>query len=261
MPAVRRITLTYTETIQLAPYNTVTTGLIVEVEPDVEDGPDAVRDLAGLIESTWNTVGPATHRQVRAAVEEFDDLQEERRRRQAGGEPPLRAPSGNGASHTPTEPQPATAKQREAIAGLRASLGWSDEDLTAFATSLGVDLTTLNRGEASALLTALQTQPPKRRAARPPTASEPADSGFPAAPAQSEPPPEVGPAAQPPRTPEEAEQRFYTRYGEALGGETFSEVRKYLGDARRRAPTTVEGWIALAEEVRALAKAKAAPTA
>lgn len=53
----------------------------------------------------------------------------------------------------------------------------------------------------------------------------------------------------PPRTAEEAERRFYARYGEAIGGTTWQAVQRYLGHLLPR-PTSVETWIAVAEEVR-----------
>jgi hypothetical protein len=58
-----------------------------------------------------------------------------------------------------------------------------------------------------------------------------------------------GRAAAPPRDPAEAEQRFFARYGEVVGGENWAAVQRYLG-SRAPKPTTVEGWIAAAEAVR-----------
>ncbi|MBK9940829.1 MAG: AAA family ATPase [Kouleothrix sp.] len=65
---------------------------------------------------------------------------------------------------------------------------------------------------------------------------------------------EAGPApaattVQPPRDPAEAEQRFFTRYGEVIGGDSWGAVQSYLR-SRAPKPTTVEGWIAAAEAVR-----------
>ena len=52
-----------------------------------------------------------------------------------------------------------------------------------------------------------------------------------------------------PHTVEEAEQRFFARYGGLVGGGTWSAVQKYLG-YRSPKPTTVEEWIEVAAEVR-----------
>jgi len=53
----------------------------------------------------------------------------------------------------------------------------------------------------------------------------------------------------PPRDAAEAEQRFFTRYGEIIGGESWDNVQSYLR-SRAPKPTTIEGWIATAEAVR-----------
>ena len=55
--------------------------------------------------------------------------------------------------------------------------------------------------------------------------------------------------ASPPRDPDEAEQRFFTRYSEIVGGDSWPAVQSYLR-SRAPKPTTVEGWIAAAEAVR-----------
>ena len=52
-----------------------------------------------------------------------------------------------------------------------------------------------------------------------------------------------------PRTPEEAERRFFARYGETVGGGTWTAVQKYLG-YRSPKPATIEDWIEVAAEVR-----------
>jgi hypothetical protein len=54
----------------------------------------------------------------------------------------------------------------------------------------------------------------------------------------------------PPRDASEAEQRFFNRYADVLGGSSWQAVQRYLGNLLPR-PTSVEGWIAVAEEVRA----------
>jgi hypothetical protein len=54
----------------------------------------------------------------------------------------------------------------------------------------------------------------------------------------------------------DAEQRFFARYGETVGGDTWQGVQRYLGHLLPK-PTTVEGWIAIAEEVRDKGRADA----
>lgn len=53
-----------------------------------------------------------------------------------------------------------------------------------------------------------------------------------------------------PRTPKDAERRFYARYGELIGGNSWDAVETFLGYASEP-PTTVEEWIEIAAEVRA----------
>jgi hypothetical protein len=53
----------------------------------------------------------------------------------------------------------------------------------------------------------------------------------------------------PPRDASEAEQRFYARYAEVVGGRSWQSVQRFLGHLLPR-PTSVEEWIAVAEEVR-----------
>lgn len=65
--------------------------------------------------------------------------------------------------------------------------------------------------------------------------------------------PPATPAANPPRDAEEAERRFFARYGEIVGGESWKAVQRYLGNLQPR-PTTVEDWIAVAETVRERAR-------
>lgn len=52
-----------------------------------------------------------------------------------------------------------------------------------------------------------------------------------------------------PKTAEEAERRFYARYGEMIGGTTWAAVQKYLGYRSPR-PATIQEWIEIADEVR-----------
>lgn len=72
-----------------------------------------------------------------------------------------------------------------------------------------------------------------------------ADAPLPA----DEAPPAPAAHAGPPRDAAEAEQRFYARYGEVIGGTSWQAVQRYLGHLLPR-PTSVEEWIAVAEEVR-----------
>ncbi len=58
-----------------------------------------------------------------------------------------------------------------------------------------------------------------------------------------------------PRTAEEAERRFFARYGEMVGGDTWAAVQKYLG-YRSPKPATIEEWFEVAAEVRRHAAAK-----
>ena len=78
--------------------------------------------------------------------------------------------------------------------------------------------------------------------ARPaPVEQDQADMGSAPAPAAA--------APHPPRDAAEAEQRFFTRYGEIIGGDSWDNVQSYLR-SRAPKPTTIEGWIATAEAVR-----------
>ena len=54
---------------------------------------------------------------------------------------------------------------------------------------------------------------------------------------------------EPPRDPAEAERRFFARYSEVIGGTSWSAVQQYL-QTRSPKPTTVDGWISAAEQVR-----------
>lgn len=53
----------------------------------------------------------------------------------------------------------------------------------------------------------------------------------------------------PPATPAEAEQRFFARYGDVVGGRSWQAVQRYLGHLLPR-PASVEEWVSVAEEVR-----------
>lgn len=63
------------------------------------------------------------------------------------------------------------------------------------------------------------------------------------------PAPSASTPSAPPRDSAEAEQRFFARYGETVGGSNWNAVQRYL-QSRAPRPTTVEGWIAVAEAVR-----------
>jgi predicted kinase len=62
----------------------------------------------------------------------------------------------------------------------------------------------------------------------------------------------------PPRDPAEAERRFFARYSEIVGGDSWSAVQHYLR-SRAPKPTTVEGWIAAAEAVRDQSRQDSSP--
>ena len=52
-----------------------------------------------------------------------------------------------------------------------------------------------------------------------------------------------------PATPEDAEARFFARYTDLIGGESWLDVRAYLGHNHPK-PQTIDGWISAAEAVR-----------
>jgi hypothetical protein len=56
------------------------------------------------------------------------------------------------------------------------------------------------------------------------------------------------PAAPPPTSTAEAEQRFYHRYSAVIGGDNWSAVQRYTG-IRTRPPTTIKAWYAVAEAI------------
>jgi hypothetical protein len=77
----------------------------------------------------------------------------------------------------------------------------------------------------------------------------------PAAPVNAAPP-----SSAAPRDATEAEQRFYARYSEMIGGTNWQAVQRYLGQLRPR-PGTIEEWIAVAEAVRDRARGETAAAA
>ena len=263
---VLKLTMTYLQHIQLAPYTNVDAGMVVEVEPSADDGPEAVRDLAALIAETWAAIGPATQTQVQITVEAFDTLQAERRLRNDPTRP-SGGTGGTGAAHAPTAPEPATPKQRETITKVAEALGWSLADLEAFAARLPVVLDTMTRGEAHGLITVLHQQPPKRRPDPPAGPPEPQPEPEPQAAPELEPqaapepepqaasveptePPAAPAPPPPPATPEEAERRFYQRYRKHIGGTGIAVIRTFLESPQYPKPTTIEAWITTAERVR-----------
>ncbi len=88
----------------------------------------------------------------------------------------------------------------------------------------------------------------------PTEASEPAEAPYSSPPANVTTFPAEEARNGAPRTPEEAERRFFARYGETVGGATWSAVQKYLG-YRSQKPTTVEEWIDIGAEVKHAAQA------
>jgi hypothetical protein len=93
--------------------------------------------------------------------------------------------------------------------------------------------------------------------------TDPPAGYAPAQPPADPQPPRTGvlhtPNPQPPTTPEEAEARFFTRYGEIIGGGSWANVRRYLKEPRRPEPATVEQWIAAAEAVRDRSRSEDSP--
>src|SRR5215217_873514 len=100
-----------------------------------------------------------------------------------------------------------------------------------------------DKAKAASARTGDKADKAKSRPAEParqaPVEQEPEDIDFAPAPAAAAP----AAAPQPPRDPAEAEQRFFTRYGEIIGGDSWDNVQSYLR-SRAPKPTTVEGWIA-----------------
>ncbi len=95
------------------------------------------------------------------------------------------------------------------------------------------------------------TGQPAQQAEQEQPAAEDVEFDAPAQPAAAAP-------ATPPRDAAEAEQRFFTRYGESLGGDNWANVQSYLR-SRAPKPTTVEGWIAAAEAVRDRSRGDTSP--
>lgn len=132
---------------------------------------------------------------------------------------------------TPAQPMairepsaPATDAQRNYIATLMDALRWSSEQMGVYATEQGVDLVNMTKGRASTFIDGLKALAEER----PPAAARP-----------------------PPKTAGEAQQRFFARYQETIGGANWAAVQKYT-NSRAPMPTTVEGWVAAAEAVRAM---------
>ncbi len=83
--------------------------------------------------------------------------------------------------------------------------------------------------------------------------SSPTDNSDPITPVALDPPVHSGP----PRDAAEAEQRFYARYAEVIGGDSWQAVQRYLGQLLPR-PAAVEEWISVAEQVRDRARGSVA---
>ena len=58
---------------------------------------------------------------------------------------------------------------------------------------------------------------------------------------------------RPPRTPTEAEPRFFARYAEIVGGQTWRDVQRFV-QRRQSKPRTVEEWMDAAREIKALSQ-------
>jgi hypothetical protein len=72
-------------------------------------------------------------------------------------------------------------------------------------------------------------------------------------PGEPEPDPVEMPAPSkpaPPATVEEARQRYFARYGDALGGDTFYHVRRFFVEPQMPEPESTEDWVKLAERTR-----------
>jgi len=63
----------------------------------------------------------------------------------------------------------------------------------------------------------------------------------------------------PPTTAAEAKRRFYARYGEAIGDDTWAAVQRYLGK-RLPEPVTIDEWYSAAAAVRARMQQEAPTT-
>jgi predicted kinase len=68
----------------------------------------------------------------------------------------------------------------------------------------------------------------------------------------------TSPNPAPPKSAAEAEQRFFARYSEVIGGNSWQAVQRYL-DSNVARPTSIEGWITLAEAVRDRARRDSSP--
>lgn len=91
----------------------------------------------------------AAYAEARAAVEdEYHWMLDAR-------DAPPRAPEP--AAYAPPSEPPASDAQRRFIATLQDKIGWSSEQLAAWASEQGYDLTTLTKSQASAVIDQLQT--------------------------------------------------------------------------------------------------------
>jgi hypothetical protein len=116
----------------------------------------------------------------------------------------------------------ASEKQRNFISALQNDLGWDGEFLGQQARLWGWELATLTRDQASSLIDRMRELLPKQ-------AERPAQR-------------------PPPKTAAEAQQRFFVRYQDKIGGATWASVQKYLG-TNAPMPRTIDGWIDAATAV------------
>lgn len=137
---------------------------------------------------------------------------------------------------------PATDKQRQMIARMVDSLGWTPEQLINYARAERVDINELRSQEASALIDSLKT-----------LASQPRQAPRQAPKVEATPQP--GARQPPPANAAEARARFFERY-RATVGNTWESAQNAL-QTRSPEPSTVEGWIAAAEAARDLQRQQA----
>lgn len=144
------------------------------------------------------------------------------------------------ASYMPQAPDvvpiPATDKQRRYIGALMDDLGWSSEYMAEFAHQHKIDLVELSAADAGYFIEQMKAalDAPAKAAKELKDKSDPPLQGA-------------------PKNAAEAEQRFFGRYGAAIGGNDWTAVQAFLR-TRAPKPTSVEGWIAAGEALRDKAK-------
>ena len=82
----------------------------------------------------------------------------------------------------------------------------------------------------------------------------PAEDTPPEAPPAEDTPPAASIA--PPQTPEEAQARYFARYGLRIGGDTLRAVRTFFVEPGLVEPGSIEDWVALATRTRDELKAR-----